>query len=85
MFKTGTEQVHNISFATAGDHGSIRMGVARKEGDAIVENTDYESTAYTLGSRVEISKVFSADVNATYSINNRLNTPEIGNNNSFNP
>lgn len=83
MFKTGTEYVHNFSFSSASELGSIRLGVSRKEGDAVVENTDYESTSFSLGSHINISKVFSADVNAGYNINKRHNTPEIGNNNSW--
>lgn len=83
MFKTGTEYIHNFSFSSASELGSVRLGVSRKEGDAVVENTDYESTAFTLGSHVNISKVFSADINATYNQNKRLNSPEIGNNNSW--
>jgi len=78
MFRKGTEQVHNFSFANSSDLGSIRVGLNLKSGDAIVENTDYESTAYSLGSHVNISKVFSADINAAYNQNSRLNSPVIG-------
>jgi len=83
MFKTGSEKNHNLSFSSAGDLGSIRVGISYKEGDAIVENTNSTSTNFSLGSHIKISKVFSADINAGYNQNFRLNTPEIGTNNSW--
>ncbi|MDY7394316.1 SusC/RagA family TonB-linked outer membrane protein [Aureibaculum sp. 2210JD6-5] len=83
MYKQGVETMHNVSFATANDFGSIRLGVNRKDGDAIVENTNYNSTSFSLGSHVNISKILSADINASYNQNFRLNAPEIGNNNSW--
>ena len=83
MYKTGVERVHNVSFSSASDLGSIRVGLNSKRGDAVVENTDYGSTSFSMGSHVNISKIFSADINAAYNQNNRLNTPEIGTNNSW--
>lgn len=83
MYKTGMENAHNISFSSASDLGSIRLGLSTKKGDAVVENTDYNSTSFSLGSHINISKVFSADINANYNQNSRLNAPEIGNNNSW--
>ena len=83
MFKQGSETTHNLSFASASDLGTIRVGLAHKEGDAIVNNTTSKSTNLSLGSHINISKVLSADINAGYNQNFRLNTPEIGNNNSW--
>ncbi len=83
MFKQGTETAHNLSFASASDLGSIRVGFSHKEGDAIVENTNSKSTNLSLGAHVNISKALSADINAGYNQSSRLNTPEIGNNNSW--
>ncbi|GAA3564044.1 SusC/RagA family TonB-linked outer membrane protein [Snuella lapsa] len=83
MFKQGLETTHNLSFSSASDFGSIRVGYVHKEGDAIVENTNYKSNSFSLGSHVNISEVLSADINAAYNQNFRLNTPEIGNNNSW--
>ena len=82
MFKQGLETTHNLSFSSANDFGSIRVGFSHKEGEAIVENTNSKSTSFSLGSHVKISKVLSADINAGYNQNFRLNTPEIGTNNS---
>ncbi|MEQ6120899.1 SusC/RagA family TonB-linked outer membrane protein [Reichenbachiella sp. MALMAid0571] len=83
MYKTGMENTHNVSFSSASDLGSIRLGISTKKGDAVVENTDYKSTSASLGSHINISKIFSADVTANYNQNSRLNAPEIGNNNSW--
>jgi len=83
MFKQGTKKTHNVSFSSASEFGSIRVGINHKKSDAIVENTDSESTSFSLGSHVNISKMFTADINAAYNQNFRLNTPEIGNNNSW--
>jgi len=83
MFRTATETTQNLSFSTSSDFGSVRLGVNRRKGDAIIENTDYESTSFSLGSHVNISKILSADINAAYNMNNRKNSPQIGNNNSW--
>ena len=83
MYKSGKQTTHNLSFASASDMGSIRIGFNTTKGDAVVENTDNQSTSFSLGSHVNISKIFSADINANYNQNSRLNTPEIGNNNSW--
>ena len=83
MFKRGGEQSHNLSFSAANDFGTVRIGLNHKKGDAIVENTNSESTSFSLGSHVKISNILSADINAGYNQNFRLNTPEIGTNNSW--
>ncbi|QTE22198.1 SusC/RagA family TonB-linked outer membrane protein [Polaribacter cellanae] len=83
MFKQGIEKTHSLSFSSANDLGSIRVGFTHREADAIIENTNSKSTSFSLGSHVNISKVLSADINAGYNQNFRLNTPEIGNNNSW--
>lgn len=83
MFRQGVDTAHNLSFSSASDLGSIRLGFTHREGEAIVENTNSKSTNFSLGSHVNISKVLSADINAGYNNNFRLNTPEIGNNNSW--
>lgn len=83
MYRQAVETSHNVSFSTANDFGSIRLGVNTKKGDAVVENTDYQSASFSLGSHVNISKILSADVNANYNQSQRYNTPEIGNNNSW--
>jgi iron complex outermembrane receptor protein len=83
MFKQGIEKAYNLSFSSANDLGSVRVGFLHKESDAIVENTTSKSTNFSLGSHVNISKVFNADINAAYNQSYRLNTPEIGTNNSW--
>ena len=83
MFKQGAETTHILSFSSANDLGSIRVGISHKKGDAVVENTTYKSTNFSLGSRINISEVLSATINASYNQNFRFNTPEIGNNNSW--
>lgn len=83
MYRQGMENTHNLSFSSASDLGSIRIGLNTTKGDAVVENTNHKSTSYSLGSHINISKVFSADINANYNQSSRLNAPEIGNNNSW--
>ncbi|WP_136465328.1 SusC/RagA family TonB-linked outer membrane protein [Flagellimonas onchidii] len=83
MFRQGMQTSHNLSFSSASDLGSIRVGLFHQDSKAIVENTNSKSTNFSLGSHVNISKVLSADINAAYNQNFRLNTPEIGNNNSW--
>lgn len=83
MFRQGMETAHNLSFSSANDLGSFRIGLLHKEGKAIVENTNSKSTNFSIGSRVNISKMLNVDINAAYNQSFRLNTPEIGNNNSW--
>ncbi|MEX0275230.1 MAG: SusC/RagA family TonB-linked outer membrane protein, partial [Flavobacteriaceae bacterium] len=83
MFRQGIQTAHDLSFSNASDLGSIRMGFSHRESKAVVENVNSKSTNLSLGSRINISKALSADVNAAYNQNYRLNTPEIGNNNSW--
>lgn len=82
-YKTGTETTHNVSFSAANDFGSVRLSINNKKGDAVVDNTNYKTSNYALGANVKISKVLSAEVNASYNENYRLNAPEIGTNNSW--
>lgn len=82
-YKTGNETTHNLSFATSNDFGSIRVSATRTDGDAIVPNTNNNNTNFALGSNVTISKAITAEINVAYNQNFRLNTPEIGTNNSW--
>ncbi|HSB93497.1 MAG TPA: SusC/RagA family TonB-linked outer membrane protein [Flavitalea sp.] len=82
-YQQGVESMHNISFSAANDFGSIRFAAGTTKTTAVVDNTDARLNNFSLGSRVNISKVFSAEISATYNMVQRLNTPEIGNNNSW--
>jgi iron complex outermembrane recepter protein len=83
MFKQGSESTHNLSFSSASDFGSIRMSASFTDADAPVYNVNNKNTNFSLGSNVKISKMLSAELSASYHQVDRLNSPEIGTNNSW--
>ena len=83
MFQQGAESTHNIAFSSANDFGSIRVSTSFTDGDSPVPNVNYKNNNFSLGSNVKISKMLSAEISATYNQNSRLNSPQIGNNNSW--
>lgn len=83
MFQTGNETRHNIAFSSATDFGSIRVAASLVNGTQPVPNVSSNSKNFSLGSNIKISKILSAEVSASYNQVYRLNTPEIGTNNSW--
>lgn len=82
-YKQGQETTHSLSFSAANDFGSIRLAAHQTSGDAVTANTNNKNTNFSLGSNLKISKILSAELSASYNQNFRLNSPEIGNNNSW--
>ncbi|MCX6227427.1 MAG: SusC/RagA family TonB-linked outer membrane protein [Bacteroidia bacterium] len=83
MFQQGSEAKHNIAFSSANDFGSIRVSASSTNMTAPVPNVDSKSTNFSLGSNLKISKVLTAEISASYNQTSRLNSPEIGTNNSW--
>src|SRR5690606_31517686 len=82
-YQQGYDTRHNVSFSAGGDYGTVRLSASRTDGTAVVPNTTNDNTSVTLGSNLKISKALSAEINVAYNQSNRLNTPEIGTNNSW--
>ncbi|MGN6436661.1 MAG: SusC/RagA family TonB-linked outer membrane protein [Agriterribacter sp.] len=82
-YKQGTDKTHNVSFSGGGDFGTVRLSVSRTDADAVVPNTHNNNTSFSLGSNLKISKAITAEVSVGYNQAYRLNTPEIGTNNSW--
>lgn len=82
-YRQGNETTHNVSFSSGGEFGTVRLSASRTDGTAVVPNTNNHNTNFALGSNLKISKVISAEVNVAYNQSFRLNTPEIGTNNSW--
>jgi iron complex outermembrane recepter protein len=82
-YKTGMDKTHNISFSGGGEFGTVRMSISRTDADAVVPNTNNHNTNFSLGSNLKISKAITAEISAGYNESYRLNSPEIGNNNSW--
>lgn len=82
-YRQGNETTHNVSFSTGGDYGTVRLSASRTDGTAVVPNTNNNNTNIALGSNLKISKILNAEINVAYNQSNRLNTPEIGTNNSW--
>lgn len=83
LFQQGSESRHNLSFSAANDFGSIRMSASFINGSQPVPNVNNKNTNFYLGSNVKISKILSAEISAAYNQTERLNSPEIGTNNSW--
>lgn len=82
-YRQGNETTHNVSFSAGGDYGTVRLSASRTDGTAVVPNTNNNNSNIALGSNLKISKALSAEINVAYNQSNRLNTPEIGTNNSW--
>lgn len=78
-YRTGSTNTHNVAFSGGGEFGSVRVGITREDHEAIIKNSDYNRTAFTLGSNLNISKTLKAEVYATYNNYYRHNVYEIGN------
>ncbi len=82
-YRQGNETTHNVSFSSGGDFGTVRLSASRTDATAVIPNTNNNNTNFALGSNLKISKIFSAEINVAYNQSYRLNTPEIGTNNSW--
>ncbi len=82
-YRQGNETTHNISFSSGGDFGTVRLSASRTDATAVIPNTNNNNTNFALGSNLKISKALSAEINVAYNQSQRLNTPEIGTNNSW--
>ncbi len=83
MFQNGNLSNHNLSFSSANDFGSLRLSASLSNGTQPVPNVTNSSKNFNLGSNLKISKVLSAEISAAYTTTDRLNSPEIGTNNSW--
>ncbi len=83
FYRNGITNTHNISFSNGGEFGTVRVGITREDSKSIVDNTDYNRTAFSLGSNLNISKTLSAEVYATYNNYYRHNVLDIGNNDNL--
>ncbi len=79
FFRTGNTTTHNVAFSTGGDFGSVRVGFTRQDNTAIVKNSNYNQNNINLGSNLNISSKLKAEISASYSNYNRLNVPDIAN------
>ena len=82
-FRTGNTTTHNVSLSGGGDFGTVRLGLSRTNNTAVVPNSKYDQTNINLGSMLTISKRLKAEISASYTNYNRLNTPDIANDNGW--
>ncbi|MBS1564506.1 MAG: SusC/RagA family TonB-linked outer membrane protein, partial [Bacteroidetes bacterium] len=82
-FRTGNTATHNLSFSGGGDFGTVRVGLSRTNTTAVIPNSNYDQTNVNLGSSLSISKKVKAEITASYTNYNRLNTPDIANDNGW--
>lgn len=82
-FRTGNTTTHNLSFSGGGDFGTVRLGITHLENTAIIPNSNYKQNNINLGSSLNISSKVKAEVSVSYTNFNRLNSPEMANDNSW--
>lgn len=82
-YRQGNERTHSVSFSSGNDFGTVRLSLSRTDANAVIPNTNNHNTNLALGSHLKISKAVSADINIGYNQAYRLNTPSIGDNNSW--
>ncbi len=82
-YRNGIQSSHNVSFSNAGDFGSVRVGIGYTDNDAIVANSNFKKTNFTIGSNLNISDVLKAEVSASYNDYSRLNGMDMTTTNDY--
>jgi iron complex outermembrane receptor protein len=83
FFRTGNTTTHNISLSGGGDFGTVRVGLTRLTNTAVIPNSNYDQNNINIGSSLNVSKKLKAEISASYTNYNRLNTPDIANDNGW--
>ena len=83
FYRTGNTTTHNVAFSTGGDFGSFRLGYTRLDNTAIVKNSNYNQNSINLGANLNISKKLKSEITASFTNYNRLNVPDIANDNGW--
>jgi len=83
FFRNGNTTTHNVSFSGGGDFGTVRVGLSRMNNTAVIPNSNYDQTNVNIGSSLTISKKIKAELSVSYTNYNRLNTPDIANDNGW--
>lgn len=83
FFRTGNTTTHNVSVSGGGEFGTVRASISRSSNKAVVPNSKFDQTTVNVGSNIDISKKMRLEVTSSYTNFNRLNTPDIGDNNSW--
>lgn len=83
FFRQGNTTSHNVSFSGGGEFGSVRVSISNNKNKAVIPNSNFEQNTVNLGSNIKISKKVTAEATASYTNFNRLNTPNIGDDNSW--
>ncbi len=77
FYKNGNTYTNNISFSGGGDIGTIRVSYTRTTNDAITYNSNSNQNVFNIGSSLNISSKLKAEVSASYTNLNKLNTPDV--------
>lgn len=83
FFRTGNTTTNNVSFATGGDAGTLRVSLNRLDNTAIIPNSYYNQTSVNIGSNLQVTKKMKVETVANYTRYFRKNVPSIGDNNGI--
>jgi iron complex outermembrane receptor protein len=82
FFRDGHTGTHNVSVSGGGDMGNVRLSYTRTDNTSIIPNSNFNQNTINLGSQVKVTQKLTADVSASYTVYNRLNSPDVGDDNN---
>jgi len=81
-YRKGHTGTHNVSLSGGGDFGNMRLSFTRTDNTSIIPNSNFNQNTINLGSQLKVTQKLTADVSASYTVYNRLNSPDVGNDNN---
>ncbi|RAJ06646.1 TonB-linked SusC/RagA family outer membrane protein [Chitinophaga skermanii] len=82
FFKNGHTTTHNVSVNGGSDLGTMRLSYTRVGNEAIIPNSNYSQNTVNFAGNMNVSKRLKAEITASYTDYDRLNSPQVGNYNS---
>lgn len=78
FYQNGSTKTHNLSLSNSGSFGNFRTSITRKDNDAIIGNSGFNTTNVYIGANINVSKKLKADVFTTYNRKEHDNPPMLG-------
>ncbi|MBV7530707.1 SusC/RagA family TonB-linked outer membrane protein [Chitinophaga sp. sic0106] len=80
LYSNGQQSTHNVSLSGGNEWGSIRASFSHLDNTSVLPNSGYGRNNFNLGSNMRLTKRVTAQITASYIINNYDNPPQLGNN-----